>query len=144
MSPPTTNAFSVSELNRQARLMLEQGLGEVWVEGELSGVSRPASGHVYFTLKDASAQLRCALFRNRARFIAAPMRDGDRVRVRGRVSLFEPRGDYQLIAEAVQLAGEGELLVALERLKQRLAAEGVFANARALAHPPRHLLILTS
>src|SRR5690554_1061215 len=108
MSPPTTNAFSVSELNRQARLMLEQGLGEVWVEGELSGVSRPASGHLYFTLKDASAQLRCALFRHRARFVAAPMRDGDRVRVRGRVSLYEPRGDYQLIAEAVQLAGEGE------------------------------------
>lgn len=144
MPQPTTNALSVSEVNRRARLMLEQGIGEVWVEGELSGVSRPASGHLYFTLKDASAQLRCALFRNRARFIAAPMRDGDRVRVRGRVSLFEPRGDYQLIAEAVQSAGQGELLVALEQLKQRLAAQGVFANARALPYPPRHLLMLTS
>lgn len=144
MHPPATNAFSVSEVNRQARLMLEQGLGEVWVEGELSGVSRPASGHLYFTLKDTSAQLRCALFRHRARFIAAPMRDGDRVRVRGRISLYEPRGDYQLIAEAVQLAGEGELLIALERLKQRLATEGVFANTRTLPCPPRHLLVLTS
>ena len=144
MPPPTTNAFSVSEVNRQARLMLEQGLGEVWVEGELSGVSRPASGHLYFTLKDASAQLRCALFRHRARFVAAPMRDGDRVRVRGRISLYEPRGDYQLIAEAVQLAGEGELLAALERLKQQLATEGVFANSRSLPCPPRHLLVLTS
>lgn len=143
MSPPT-NAFSVSEVNRQARLMLEQGLGEVWVEGELSGVSRPASGHLYFTLKDASAQLRCALFRHRARFVAAPMRDGDRVRVRGRISLYEPRGDYQLIAEAVQLAGEGELLAALERLKQQLATEGVFTNSRTLPCPPRHLLVLTS
>lgn len=143
MSPPT-NTFSVSEVNRQARLMLEQGLGEVWVEGELSGVSRPASGHLYFTLKDASAQLRCALFRHRARFVAAPMRDGDRVRVRGRISLYEPRGDYQLIAEAVQLAGEGELLAALERLKQQLATEGVFTNSRTLPCPPRHLLVLTS
>ena len=142
--PPPTNAFSVSEVNRQARLMLEQGLGEVWVEGELSGVSRPASGHLYFTLKDASAQLRCALFRHRARFVAAPMRDGDRVRVRGRISLYEPRGDYQLIAEAVQLAGEGELLAALERLKQQLATEGVFTNSRTLPCPPRHLLVLTS
>ncbi|QTP53744.1 exodeoxyribonuclease VII large subunit [Billgrantia sulfidoxydans] len=144
MPQPTASALSVSEVNRRARLLLEQGIGEVWVEGELSGVSRPASGHVYFTLKDSSAQLRGALFRNRARFVAAPMRDGDRVRVRGRVSLFEPRGDYQLIAEAVQPAGEGELLLALERLKQRLAAEGVFANARPLPCPPRHLLVLTS
>jgi exodeoxyribonuclease VII large subunit len=144
MPPPTDNALSVSEVNRRARLLLEQGIGEVWVEGELSGVSRPASGHLYFTLKDASAQLRCALFRSRARFVAAPMRDGDRVRVRGQVSLFEPRGDYQLIAEAVQLAGEGELLAALERLKQRLSAEGVFANSRPLPCPPRHLLVLTS
>lgn len=144
MPPPTDSALSVSEVNRRARALLEQGIGEVWVEGELSGVSRPASGHVYFTLKDSAAQLRCALFRNRARFVAAPMRDGDRVRVRGRVSLFEPRGDYQLIAEAVQQAGEGELLLALERLKQRLAAEGVFANARPLPCPPRHLLVLTS
>lgn len=144
MPQANDSALSVSEVNRRARALLEQGIGEVWVEGELSGVSRPASGHLYFTLKDASAQLRCALFRNRARFVAAPMRDGDRVRVRGRVSLFEPRGDYQLIADAVQQAGEGELLLALERLKQRLSAEGVFANARPLPCPPRHLLVLTS
>ncbi|QFU00518.1 Exodeoxyribonuclease 7 large subunit [Halomonas sp. THAF5a] len=137
-------ALSVSELNRRARRALEQDVGEVWVEGELSGVSRPASGHVYFTLKDDKAQLRCALFRTRARFVAAPMRDGDRVKVRGKVSLFEPRGDYQLIVEAVQAAGEGELLAALERLKARLAAEGVFTNARPLPFPPRHLLVLTS
>ncbi|MFG6159162.1 exodeoxyribonuclease VII large subunit [Halomonas sp. 1390] len=137
-------ALSVSELNRRARRALEQDVGEVWVEGELSGVSRPSSGHVYFTLKDDKAQLRCALFRTRARFVAAPMRDGDRVKVRGQVSLFEPRGDYQLIVEAVRAAGEGELLAAYERLKARLAAEGVFANARPLPFPPRHLLVLTS
>ncbi|MBZ0330090.1 exodeoxyribonuclease VII large subunit [Halomonas sp. ANAO-440] len=144
MPPADSPTLSVSDVNRRARSLLEQGIGEVWVEGELSGVSRPASGHIYFTLKDASAQLRGALFRNRARFVASPMRDGDRVKMRGRVSLFEARGDYQLIAEAVQAVGEGELLAALERLKQRLAAEGVFANARPLPYPPRHLLVLTS
>lgn len=140
----TPDALSVSEVNRRARQALEQGFGELWVEGELSGVSRPASGHLYFTLKDDQAQLRCALFRTRARFVAAPMRDGDRVRVRGRLSIFEPRGDYQLIAEAIQAAGVGELLAAFEALKARLAEEGVFANARPLPCPPRHLLVLTS
>ncbi|MGM0535088.1 MAG: exodeoxyribonuclease VII large subunit [Pseudomonadota bacterium] len=144
MPRPEDAPLSVSELNRRARQALEQDVGEVWVEGELSGVSRPGSGHIYFTLKDDRAQLRCALFRTRARFVAAPMRDGDRVKVRGQVSLFEPRGDYQLIVAAVQAAGTGELLVAFERLKARLAAEGVFANARALPYPPRHLLVLTS
>ncbi|MDZ7854377.1 MAG: exodeoxyribonuclease VII large subunit [Halomonas sp.] len=144
MLRPEDAPLSVSELNRHARQALEQDVGEVWVEGELSGVSRPGSGHIYFTLKDDRAQLRCALFRTRARFMAAPMRDGDRVKVRGQVSLFEPRGDYQLIVEAVQAAGEGELLAAFERLKARLADEGVFANARALPYPPRHLLVLSS
>ncbi|RAH39201.1 exodeoxyribonuclease VII large subunit [Halomonas sp. SL1] len=144
MPPSDDTALSVTELNRRARQALEQDVGDVWVEGELSGVSRPSSGHVYFTLKDERAQLRCALFRTRARFVAAPMRDGDRVKVRGRVSLFEPRGDYQLIAEAVQAAGEGELLAAYERLKAKLDAEGVFANGRALPFPPRHLLVLSS
>lgn len=140
----TPDALSVSEVNRRARKALESGFDELWVEGELSGVSRPGSGHLYFTLKDDQAQLRCALFRARARFVASPMRDGDRVRVRGRLSIFEPRGDYQLIAEAVQAAGMGELLAALEALKARLAAEGIFTNARPLPCPPRHLLVLTS
>ncbi len=140
----TPNALSVSELNRQARLMLERGFGDCWVEGEVSGVARPASGHIYFTLKDDRAQLRCAFFRNRARLMRATLKDGDRLRVRGRVSVFEPRGDYQLIVEAVQASGEGELLAAFERLKAKLSAEGVFANARPLPCPPRHLAIITS
>lgn len=144
MPQADTATLSVSEVNRRARQQLESGVGEVWVEGELSGVSRPASGHIYFTLKDESAQLRCALFRRQARFVAAPMRDGDRVKVRGSVSLYEPRGDYQLLVEAVQRSGEGELWAAYERLKVQLSAEGVFANARALAYPPRHLILLTS
>lgn len=140
----STQALSVSDLNKHARQALERDLGEVWVEGELSNVSKPASGHIYFTLKDDRAQVRCALFRQRARFVAAPLRDGDQVKLRGRVSLFEPRGDYQLIAEAVQAAGLGELLAAFERLKAQLEAEGVFANARPLPYPPRKLLILSS
>ena len=120
MQHPGAPPLSVSERNRSARQLLEGRFGEVWVEGELSGVSRPSSGHVYFTLKDEQAQLRAALFRNRARFVGAPMRDGDRVKVRGRLSIFEPRGDYQLIAEAIQAAGVGELLAAFEALKARL------------------------
>ncbi|NYS61553.1 exodeoxyribonuclease VII large subunit [Vreelandella salicampi] len=142
--PDKPAALSVSELNLKARKALERDMGEVWVEGELSNVSRPASGHVYFTLKDDRAQVRCALFRQQARFVSAPMRDGDQVKLRGRVSLFEPRGDYQLIVEAVQAAGLGELLAAFERLKTQLDAEGVFANARALPYPPRRLMILSS
>lgn len=140
----TPDVLSVSDVNRRARQQLEAGVGQVWVEGELSGVSRPASGHVYFTLKDASAQLRCALFRRQARFVTSPMRDGDRVKVRGNVSLYEPRGDYQLLAEAVQPSGEGELWAAYERLKKQLDHEGVFVNNRPLAYPPRRLLVLTS
>ncbi|WP_083001463.1 exodeoxyribonuclease VII large subunit [Halomonas sp. GT] len=142
--PDTPQALSVTQLNQRAKQTLEREVGEVWVEGELSNVSRPASGHIYFTLKDDRAQIRCALFRQRARFVAAPMRDGDQVKLRGRVSLFEPRGDYQLIADAVQAAGLGELLAAFERLKAQLEGEGVFANARPLPFPPRKILILSS
>ncbi|UYG00621.1 exodeoxyribonuclease VII large subunit [Halomonas sp. GD1P12] len=144
MTSSDAKALSVSDLNKRSRQALERDMGEVWVEGELSNVSKPASGHIYFTLKDDRAQVRCALFRQRARFVAAPMRDGDQVKLRGKVSLFEPRGDYQLIAEAVQAAGLGELLAAFERLKAQLDGEGVFVNARPLPYPPRKLLILSS
>nr|WP_298379890.1 exodeoxyribonuclease VII large subunit [uncultured Halomonas sp.] len=138
-----TTTLSVSDLNHQARLMLERGFGDCWVEGEVSGLAKPASGHCYFTLKDDRAQVRCALFRTRARF-AAPFANGDHIRVRGRISIFEPRGDYQLIVEAVQPAGQGALLAAFERLKHQLSAEGVFVNARPLPYPPRHLALITS
>ncbi|KXS38920.1 MAG: exodeoxyribonuclease VII large subunit [Halomonadaceae bacterium T82-2] len=143
MPETAPETLSVSELNRRARMLLERGFGECWVEGEVSSLARPASGHVYFTLKDDRAQVKCALFRNRARFTPA-LNNGDRVRLRGKVSLFEPRGDYQLIVEAAQPAGQGDLLAAFERLKHRLAAEGVFANQRPLPCPPRHLVAITS
>lgn len=143
MQDNSSDTLSVSELNRQARLLLERGFGDCWVEGEVSGLSKPASGHCYFTLKDDRAQIRCALFRTRARF-AAPFANGDRMRLRGRVSIFEPRGDYQLIVEAVQPAGQGALLAAFERLKHQLSAEGIFANERPLPYPPRYLVVITS
>ncbi|MGM8931786.1 exodeoxyribonuclease VII large subunit [Salinicola halophyticus] len=141
---PSPQAISVSDLNRQARQMLERGFGDCWVEGEISGLARPASGHIYFSLKDAKAQLKCAFFRNRASLSRTPLKDGDRIKVRGRVSIFEPRGDYQLIVDAVQPSGEGELMAAYERLKRKLEAEGMFANARTLPYPPRHLALITS
>ena len=137
-------ALSVSELNRSARRLLERHLPTCWIEGEISSLSRPSSGHAYFTLKDAHAQVRCALFRQQARFVAAPLREGAQVQVRAQISLYEPRGDYQLIVEAVRAVGHGALLQALEALRQRLHEEGVFANARPLPYPPRHLGLITS
>ncbi|WP_081803545.1 exodeoxyribonuclease VII large subunit [Halotalea alkalilenta] len=137
-------AISVSELNQRARLMLERGFGSCWIEGEISSLSQPSSGHAYFTLKDEQAQVRCALFRQRARFVSSPLREGQQVQVRAQVSLFEPRGDYQLIVESVRDAGKGAWLAALEKLKTRLAEEGVFANTRALPYPPKHLAVISS
>lgn len=149
MIPPTAaaskdTALSVSQLNRQARLLLERELPTCWVEGEISSLSRPASGHVYFTLKDAHAQVRCAMFKQSARFAGGPLSEGAHVQVRAQISLFEPRGDYQLIVEAVRAVGQGALLQALEALKTRLNAEGIFANQRSLPCPPRHLGLITS
>ena len=137
-------AMSVSELNRCARRLLEKQLPACWIEGEISSLSRPASGHAYFTLKDAHAQIRCALFRQQARFVAAPLREGAQVQVRAQVSLYEPRGDYQLIVEAVRAVGHGALLQALEALRTRLNEGGLFNNARPLPYPPRHLGLITS
>lgn len=137
-------ALTVSQLNRRARLLLEREIPTCWVEGEISSLSRPASGHVYFTLKDADAQVRCAMFRQHARFAAGPLAEGAHVQLKAQLSLFEPRGDYQLIVEAVRAVGQGALLQALEALKRRLDQEGVFANARPLPYPPRHLGLITS
>jgi exodeoxyribonuclease VII large subunit len=118
----------------------------VWVEGELSGVSRPASGHLYFSLKDARAQVRCALFKPRSQRIGFTPSDGQQVVLRGRLSLYEPRGDYQLIAEHMEPAGEGALRRAFEQLRARLEAEGLFdpARKRRVPLPPRRLGVVTS
>lgn len=119
-------ALSVSELNRQAKSLLERGLGRVWVEGEVSNLARPRSGHVYFSLKDEAAQLRCAWFRNRQRGPTISLEDGDQMLAFGQVTIYEVRGDYQLVVEQLEPAGEGELRRRFEALKKKLAAAGLF------------------
>lgn len=118
--------FSVSTLNNAARRQLEGQFGNVWVIGEISGLTRPGSGHWYFTLKDEGAQLRSAMFRGNNRNVRFPINNGQQVLVRGRLSLYEPRGDYQLIAEHMEPAGDGLLKQQFEQLKMRLAGEGLF------------------
>lgn len=139
-------ALSVSQLNNRARLLLEDVFAQVWVEGEISNLAKPASGHLYFTLKDSQAQVRCALFRQNAARGRQALRDGLAVRVRGKVSLFEGRGDYQLILDTVEPAGDGALRLAFEALKEKLSAEGLFASERKRALPahPQRIGIVSS
>ncbi len=136
-SPPDRQILTISQLNRRARQLLETHFSLLWVRGEISNLSRPSSGHWYFTLKDKDAQIRCAMFRNRNSLVAKPPRDGDQVLVRGRVSLYEARGDYQLIAEHLEADGAGLLQQRFEELKNRLAAEGLFDSERKQPLP-RH------
>ncbi len=135
-----------SQLNALARDLLEGSFPQVWVEGEISNFSRPASGHCYFTLKDERAQVRCALFRSNAIRLRFQPRDGMQVLARGRLTLYEARGDYQLVLDHLEEAGEGALRRAFEELKARLAAEGLFDQARKRPLPamPRRLGVLTS
>ena len=138
--------LTVSQLNGRARLLLEDVFAQVWVEGEISNLARPASGHIYFTLKDKNAQVRCALFRQNAARVRQALRDGLAVRVRGKVSLFEGRGDYQLILDTLEPAGDGALRLAFEALKDKLAGEGLFAAERKATLPahPRCIGIVSS
>ncbi|MDH3491693.1 MAG: exodeoxyribonuclease VII large subunit, partial [Gammaproteobacteria bacterium] len=106
---PAEAAISVSQLNRRVKTLLEQGIARLWVEGEISNLSRPASGHVYFSLKDDSAQVSAAWFRQRQRGPAIGFKNGDHVLAYGRVSIYEARGNYQLIVEQMEPAGEGVL-----------------------------------
>jgi exodeoxyribonuclease VII large subunit len=136
----------VSRLNGTARALLEGGMGSVWVEGELSNFARPASGHWYFSLKDSTAQVRCAMWRARNGLTRCEPRDGLQVLVRARVSLYEPRGDYQLIVEHLEDAGVGALQRAFEELKAHLQLAGLFDTARKRALPvmPRRVGVITS
>jgi exodeoxyribonuclease VII large subunit len=147
LSPtPDRDVFTVSRLNREAKALLEGSFPLLWVEGELSNLSRPASGHLYFTLKDAQAQVRCALFRGSQRHVSIAPKDGMQVLVRARVSLYEGRGDYQLIVESLEEAGEGALRRAYEQLRNRLSQEGLFDGARKKPLPrlPKRIGIITS
>jgi len=138
--------YSVGRLNAEARGLLEGAFPLIWVQGELSNVSRPSSGHLYFTLKDANAQVRCAMFRGNNRFLKFRPADGAQVVVRASLSLYEARGDYQLIVQSMEEAGDGALQRAFEALKQKLAAEGLFeaAHKRALPTLPKRIGVITS
>ncbi|MGC1330154.1 exodeoxyribonuclease VII large subunit, partial [Pseudomonas sp.] len=138
--------LTVSQLNGRARVLLEDVFSNIWVEGEISNLARPASGHVYFTLKDSGAQVRCALFRQNAQRVRQALRDGLAVKVRGKVSLFEGRGDYQLILDTVEPAGDGALRLAFDALKEKLSAEGLFSTERKVALPahPQRIGIVSS
>jgi exodeoxyribonuclease VII large subunit len=138
--------YTVARLNGEARRLLEEGLSALWVEGEISNFAAPASGHWYFTLKDRDAQIRCAMFRSANSRVGFRPKDGQQLVLRGRVSLYEPRGDYQLIAELMEDAGEGALRREFERLKAKLATEGLFDAAlkRPLPSMPKRIAVVTS
>lgn len=140
------HVFTVSELNRTVRDLLERGLGAIWIEGEISNLARPASGHIYFSLKDADAQVRCAMFRGRNRLLDFTPDAGMMVRLHARVSLYEARGEYQLVVERMEPSGAGALARAFEELKKRLAGEGLFDAARKRPLPalPRTIGVVTS
>lgn len=127
---PDLEIYSVSRLNREVRGALEARFPALWIEGELSNLARPASGHWYFSLKDDAAQVRCAMFRMRARDLTFEPAAGMQVLAFARISLFEPRGEYQLIVERLEPAGAGLLQLEFDRLKRKLAAEGLFDPAR--------------
>jgi exodeoxyribonuclease VII large subunit len=140
------NVLTPSQLAALARDLLEGSFPMVWVEGELGGVSRPSSGHLYFNLKDAKAQMRCAMFRTRAQYLRFVPRDGVQVLLRGRLTVYEARGEMQLVVDHMEEAGEGALRRAYEELKARLAKEGLFDAARKRGFPKfvRRLGVITS
>ncbi len=138
--------FTVSELVSRAKRVLEQDFGLLWLEAEISNFSAPPSGHWYFTLKDEGAQVRSALFRNRNQLLSYRPKDGDKVLVRARVTLYEPRGDFQLVCEYLEPAGFGALQQKFEQLKQKLADEGLFSaeRKRPLPEHPSTIGVITS
>lgn len=143
---PRRDVYTVSRLNREVRALLDRSFGLLWVEGELSNVSRPGSGHLYFSVKDRDAQVRCAMFRQRNQFLSFAPADGAHVLMRARIGLYEPRGDYQLIVEHMEPAGDGLLRRAFEELKKRLSDEGLFdpAHKKPLPRLPQCIGVVTS
>lgn len=138
--------FTVSELNLASQKILETHFQQIWVEGEISNLSRPVSGHVYFSLKDPKAQIRAALFRQQANKLNFELRNGLLVQVQAKVSLYPDRGDYQLIVDKMELAGEGQLRQAYEQLLKRLQAEGLFDAQYKKPIPcfPKQIGVITS
>jgi len=147
LKPTEPKILTVSELTRRVRGLLESGIGETWVEGEISNLRRQASGHQYFTLKDALSQLSCVLFKRSATSLRdVCLADGQSVQIFGEISVYEARGQYQMIVRTVQNRGEGALQARFEALKRQLAAEGLFAEERKRALPrfPRRVGLVTS
>ncbi|HCG8176126.1 TPA: exodeoxyribonuclease VII large subunit, partial [Vibrio parahaemolyticus] len=146
LSKTNQNIFTVSRLNAEVRLLLENEMGIVWLVGEISNFSAPVSGHWYLTLKDSRAQVKCAMFRGNNRRVTFKPANGNQVLVKARLSLYEPRGDYQLIIESMQPEGDGRLQQEFEELKMKLAAEGLFAqtNKQTLPEHPKCVGVITS
>ena len=142
----TRKVLSVSELTAQVKRLLEKQVGSIWVSGEITNLRAQSSGHIYFTLKDAGAQLSCVLFRGEAVMNRSVLQDGQKVLLQGDVTVYEARGQYQLIVHAVELQGVGALQIAFEKLKQKLAAEGLFApeRKRPLPEYPQRIGLVTS
>lgn len=138
--------FTVSRLNQTVRLLLEHEMGQVWISGEISNFTQPASGHWYFTLKDDTAQVRCAMFRNSNRRVTFRPQHGQQVLVRANITLYEPRGDYQIIVESMQPVGEGLLQQKYEQLKAKLQTEGLFdlQYKKSLPSPAHCVGVITS
>ncbi|RBG58311.1 exodeoxyribonuclease VII large subunit, partial [Xanthomonas oryzae pv. oryzae] len=146
MAERNEQILTPSQLNALARDLLEGSFPLVWVEAELSSVTRPSSGHLYFTLKDARAQIRCAMFKPKSTWLKFQPREGLRVLARGRLTLYEARGDYQLVLDHMEEAGEGALRRAFDALRARLAAEGLFDAERKQSLPAhvQRLAVITS
>ena len=142
----TRRVFSVSELTATVRRLLEKEVGQVWVAGEITNLREQSSGHIYFSLKDAGAQVQCVCFRNEARETRHLLKDGQKVLLQGDVTVYEARGQYQLIVRVVEPQGVGALQLAFEKLKQKLSAEGLFASERKRPLPrfPQRLGLVTS
>lgn len=143
---PFRNIYTVSRLNNEVRTLLESGFPLLWIEAELSNLARPASGHLYFSLKDEKAQVRCAMFRNRNLNIGFRPENGMQVLVRAKIGLYEPRGDFQIIIEHMEEAGDGALRRAFDELKRQLDQQGLFDTAHKQALPtlPRCIGVVTS
>ena len=146
LSSQSPSIYTVSRLNQTVRLLLEQEMGQVWISGEISNFTQPASGHWYFTLKDDTAQVRCAMFRNSNRRVTFRPQHGQQVLVRANITLYEPRGDYQIIVESMQPAGEGLLQQKYEQLKAALSQEGLFDQQckKPLPSPAHCVGVITS
>jgi exodeoxyribonuclease VII large subunit len=142
----TRDIYTVSRLNREVRTVLEGSFPLIWLEGEISNLARPGSGHWYFTLKDEAAQVRCAMFRNRNMLVKGKPENGMQVLVRARIGLYEARGEYQLVIEHLEEAGDGALRRAFEALKAKLDAAGLFdvAHKQAIPALPRCIGVITS